>query len=48
MKISLDGHYGYRRLILSSIPSIAMILVGSIYSVVDGLFTGPVCLVPWP
>ena len=37
MKISLDGHYGYRRLILSSIPSIAMILVGSIYSVVDGL-----------
>ena len=38
MKISLDGHYGYRRLIVSSIPSIAMILVGSIYSVVDGLF----------
>ena len=38
MKISLDGHYGYRRLIVSSIPSIAMILVGSVYSVVDGLF----------
>ena len=38
MKISLDGHYGYRRLILSSVPSIAMVLVGSIYSVVDGLF----------
>ena len=42
MKISLDGHYGYRRLILSSIPSIAMILVGSIYSVVDGLFVSNV------
>ena len=38
MKISLDGHYGYRRLALSAVPSIAMILVGSIYSVVDGLF----------
>ena len=38
MKISLDGHYGYRRLIMSSVPSIAMVLVGSIYSVVDGLF----------
>ena len=42
MKISLDGHYGYRRLILSSVPSIAMVLVGSIYSVVDGLFVSNV------
>ena len=38
MDISLDGHYGYRRLIVSSLPSIVMMLVGSIYSVVDGLF----------
>ena len=38
MKIALSGHYGYRRLVRSSIPSIAMMLVGSIYSVVDGLF----------
>ena len=38
MKIALDGHYGYRRLIRSSIPSVVMMLVGSIYSVVDGLF----------
>ena len=38
MKIALSGHYGYLRLIRSSIPSIAMMLVGSIYSVVDGLF----------
>lgn len=38
MKIELAGHYGYRRLIRSSLPSIAMMLVGSIYSVVDGVF----------
>ncbi len=38
MRFALDGHYGYRRLIQSSIPGIAMMLVGSIYSVVDGLF----------
>ncbi|MBO6082184.1 MAG: hypothetical protein J6P46_04080 [Bacteroidales bacterium] len=38
MDISLDGHYGYRRLIVSSLPSIVMMLVGSIYSIVDGLF----------
>ena len=38
MDISLDGHYGYRRLVVSSLPSIVMMLVGSIYSVVDGLF----------
>ena len=38
MEIALHGHYGYRRLIRSSIPSILMMLVGSIYSVVDGLF----------
>ena len=38
MKIELKGHYGYRRLIVSSVPGILMMLVGSIYSVVDGLF----------
>ena len=38
MEIALNGHYGYRRLVTSSIPSILMMLVGSIYSVVDGLF----------
>jgi len=38
MKITLDGHYGYRRLIRSSVPGVLMMLVGSIYSVVDGLF----------
>ncbi len=38
MEIALNGHYGYRRLIRSSVPSIIMMLVGSIYSVVDGLF----------
>ena len=38
MEIALQGHYGYRRLISSSVPSILMMLVMSIYSVVDGLF----------
>ncbi len=38
MDIALHGHYGYRRLVSSSIPSILMMLVGSIYSVIDGLF----------
>ena len=38
MEIVLHGHYGYRRLVASSVPSILMMLVGSIYSVVDGLF----------
>lgn len=38
MQIALQGHFGYRRLIFSSLPAILMVLVGSIYSVVDGLF----------
>ncbi|MBP5505268.1 MAG: MATE family efflux transporter [Bacteroidales bacterium] len=42
MKVALDGHYGYRRLVISSLPSIGMMLVGSIYSVVDGLFVSNV------
>ena len=38
MEIALNGHYGYTRLVTSSIPSILMMLVGRIYIVVDGLF----------
>ncbi|MBQ1209682.1 MAG: MATE family efflux transporter [Bacteroidales bacterium] len=38
MKIELSGHYGYRKLVGSSLPAIAMMLVGGIYSIVDGLF----------
>lgn len=38
MKIELSGHYGYRRLISSSVPSILMMLTVSLYSIVDGLF----------
>lgn len=38
MEIALHGHYGYRRLAVSSVPSILMMLVESIYGVVDGLF----------
>ena len=46
MDIALKGHYGYRRLIVSSIPSILMMLVGSIYSVVDGLFVSNIVGTP--
>ncbi len=38
MNIELSGHYGYRRMIRSVLPSIAMVLVTSIYSIVDGFF----------
>ena len=38
MKIELQGHYGYRRLVKTMLPSIAMMIVTSVYSVVDGLF----------
>lgn len=38
MKIELSGHYSKRRLVKSALPSIGMMVVISVYSVVDGLF----------
>jgi putative MATE family efflux protein len=38
MEISLSGHYGYRRIIHSVLPSIGMVLITSIYSIVDSFF----------
>lgn len=38
MKIELAGHYGLWRLIKTSMPLVAMMIVTSIYSIVDGLF----------
>ncbi len=38
MEISLSGHYGYRRIAKSVLPSIGMVLITSIYSIVDGFF----------
>jgi len=38
MKIELSGHWGYRRLVRSSVPGVAMMIVMSIYSIIDGLF----------
>ena len=38
MEIALQGHYGYKRLVVSSVPGILMMLVEGIYSLVDGLF----------
>ena len=38
MKIQLSDHFTYRRLIRFVIPSVAMMILTSIYGVVDGLF----------
>lgn len=38
MDIELSGHYGYRRIVRSVLPSIGMVLVTSVYSIVDGFF----------
>lgn len=38
MNIELSGHYGYQRILRSVLPSIAMVLVTSVYSIVDGFF----------
>lgn len=38
MDIELSGHFSYRRIIKSVIPSILMVLVSSVYGVFDGLF----------
>ena len=38
MTIELAGHYTLRRIIQSVLPSIGMVLVTSIYSIVDGFF----------
>lgn len=38
MKVELAGHYGYRRIVKTMIPSMLMILTTSVYSIVDGLF----------
>lgn len=37
-KIQLSDHFGYRRLIRFTIPSILMMIFTSIYGVVDGFF----------
>ena len=36
--MTLGGHYGARRLFISSLPLIGMMVLISIYSIVDGLF----------
>jgi putative MATE family efflux protein len=38
MDIELSGHYSHRRIVQSVLPSIGMVLVTSIYSIVDGFF----------
>ena len=38
MNIELSGHYGPGRIVRSVLPSIGMVLVTSVYSIVDGFF----------
>ena len=38
MNIELTGHYNHRRIIRSVLPSIGMVLITSVYSIVDGFF----------
>lgn len=38
MNIQLSDHFNYRKLIKFTLPSIAMMIFTSIYSVVDGFF----------
>lgn len=38
MQIELKGHYTQKRLVQTVVPSILMVLISSVYGVVDGLF----------
>lgn len=38
MKIALSEHFGYKKLLRFTLPSIAMMIFTSVYSVVDGFF----------
>ena len=38
MKILLSDHFTYKKLLKYALPSIIMLIVTSIYSVVDGFF----------
>ncbi len=38
MNIELSGHYTFQRIVKSVLPSIAMVIVTSVYSIVDGFF----------
>ncbi len=38
MDITLSGHYTYRRLLSTAAPCVVMMLVSSVYGIIDGLF----------
>lgn len=38
MNVDLSGHYGYGRILRTMIPSVVMVVVASVYSIVDGFF----------
>ena len=38
MKISLSNHFTYKRLLRFVLPTVVMMIVTSVYSIVDGFF----------
>ena len=38
MRIQLSDHFGYKKLMRFTLPSIAMMIFTSVYTVVDGFF----------
>ena len=36
--VELSGHYSHSRIVRSVLPSIGMVLITSVYSIVDGFF----------
>ena len=38
MTVELSGHYGYRRIVKTMFPMVMMMIVTSVYSIVDGFF----------
>ena len=43
MTITLSDHFGYRKLLRFTLPTIAMMIFTSIYSVVDGIWFAILC-----
>ena len=41
--ITLSDHFGYRKLLRFTLPTIAMMIFTSIYSVVDGIWFAIIC-----
>ncbi len=38
MNVELSGHYGYKRILITMFPMVVMMVVMSVYSIIDGVF----------